>query len=735
MSDWTVVPLDRDLGSHAEEWDALNRSRFGSHPMLSSLFVNGLLREFGNGHECLCLLRDGLATRAMLIVRRRNRFLWGSFLPSQCQIGLTMVPELAMLDALVASLPGNVLMLDLLCNDPRLGGVLRHNQPPTRRTPHGLTIDIPLTGSFDDYWAARPRGLASNMRRYDRRLEQDGLSARLVRLTSVDEVDAAVARYAQLEGSGWKGRRGTALASTREQYDFYQRLLHDTAACGVAVVYELWLGDRLAASRLALCGDGMLVMLKTTYDETLANYAPGRLLLRAVIEDAFTTHAGGVVEFYTDASVDQLEWAGASRWIDHMTLFRNRAADIAYHTLKACRGPRRLRSRRAEEQPRDRPTDAVVEVYAHPDELPADARAFLQEAETRNIEFGFDWYRNLVRTVYPDHQGLRLYTLRSSGKVVALLPMRMERRWFGWRAHSLSNFYTALYEPVLAPNIKPADLLPVLVALRTDFPSLSSLMLAPMVPGSHAYLVLLEALNLDRWFSFEFFSFGNWYQPVHTDWATYLAAREGSVRSTIKRMGKKFAAEGGTLEVVSMPDHLPRAIEAYEKVYAASWKKPEPFPEFMPGLLQAYAKKGMLRLGIAWLNDQPVAAQVWIVGHGRAEIYKLAYDEQFKSFAPGTLLTALLMQQVMEVDRVSEIDYLIGDDPYKKTWVSERRERWGIVAYNLHSVAGLSGFTWEALRRVAKHLRNSMRRLRAVSEPSSAARPSAPPAAPSSPTT
>lgn len=727
---WNVIKLDGDLGIHTAAWDELNRSRFGDHPLLSSQFVNGLLRHFGKRNEHLCVLQENGAVQAMLILSRRDRFTWTSFTPSQAQLGLTMVKDIRTLDRLWDCLPGTVLQLDLLCNDPQVGGLLRDVRPPMHRLAHALTVNIELTGSFDAYWNARPRQLCKNIRRYERRVCDDGLAPRLVRLTGMDEVRAGVERYAALEGSGWKGKRGTALGSTPEQLQFYIDLMQGAAARGQAVVHELWLGEQLAASRLILHDGAMLVILKTSYDESLARYAPGRLLLRAVIEDAFATHPGGSLEFYTDASIDQLEWAGASRWIEHLTLFRNRAADVAYHAIKACRGPRRIRARRAEEPPSDRPSDCAVEVYSHPDELPEDARSFLQDAETRNIEFGFDWYRNLVRTVYRDHQGLRLYTLRRGGRLVALVPLRVERSWFGWRAYSLSNFYTALYEPVLAPNVKAADLKPIIAALHADYPSLGSVTLSPMAPGSHAYLVLLEALNIERWFSFEFFSFGNWYQPVRVAWADYLAAREGSVRSTIKRMGKKFAAEGGTLEVVSGPEGLPEAIAAYERVYAASWKKPEPFPDFMPGLLQAFAEKGMLRLGVAWLHEQPVAAQVWIVGHGRADIYKLAYDERFKSFAPGTLLTARLMQQVMEVDRVTEIDYLIGDDSYKKTWMSERRERWGIVAYNLHSVVGLFGFAGEALRRMAKHLRQVLRR-----RPEVALEPAAPVAEPSSSTT
>jgi CelD/BcsL family acetyltransferase involved in cellulose biosynthesis len=353
-------------------------------------------------------------------------------------------------------------------------------------------------------------------------------------------------------------------------------------------------------------------------------------------------------------------------------------------------------------------------VFTHPDALPADVRQFMERAEARNIEFGFDWYRNLVATVFPDHSGVRLYALRRDGKIVAVMPVRAERARFGWRAYSLSNFYTTLYEPVLAPMLKAAALLPLLAVIRRDFPRLSSLTLSPMAPGSHAHLVLLEALASDGWFPFQFFAFGNWYQPVQTDWTEYLAAREGTLRSTIKRMGKKFAADGGVLEVVTQPENLVEAIAAYEEVYAASWKNPEPFPAFMPGLLRTCAEKGALRLGLARLNGRAIAAQAWIVAHGRAEIYKLAYDEGFKAYAPGTLVTATLMQHVIEVDRVSEVDYLMGDDPYKKTWMSNRRERWGIVAYNLRSLPGLSGAVYEAAGRTVKYLAQRLRAARAA---------------------
>jgi len=84
------------------------------------------------------------------------------------------------------------------------------------------------------------------------------------------------------------------------------------------------------------------------------------------------------------------------------------------------------------------------------------------------------------------------------------------------------------------------------------------------------------------------------------------------------------------------------------------------------------------------------------VAHGRADIYKLAYDEAYKALAPGTLLTAALMEEALDVDGVREIDYLIGDDPYKATWMSQRRERFGLIAYDPLTPRGLFGLIRQA---------------------------------------
>ena len=72
------------------------------------------------------------------------------------------------------------------------------------------------------------------------------------------------------------------------------------------------------------------------------------------------------------------------------------------------------------------------------------------------------------------------------------------------------------------------------------------------------------------------------------------------------------------------------------------------------------------------------------------------------------------MKHVIEVDQVKEVDYLIGDDPHKQFWMSHRRERWGIVAYNPRTLMGALGLIREVLGRFVKSVFSGVSRKRSV---------------------
>jgi CelD/BcsL family acetyltransferase involved in cellulose biosynthesis len=326
------------------------------------------------------------------------------------------------------------------------------------------------------------------------------------------------------------------------------------------------------------------------------------------------------------------------------------------------------------------------------------------------------WFDLLQRTVFPADAGVRYVYAADGGRIVALLPLRAERHNGVRTIRALGNFYTPLFAPLILGGQESGVLKRVLEFAMGMDGRADVLTLSPMDPGSPVFQDLLAQIQALGWIPFEFFCFGNWYLPVTGDWRHYLASRSANLRSSIKRRTRRFLDAGGVLELVTGATGaaaLDTAITAFESVYSASWKRPEPFPAFMPALIRQLAAANALRLGIARLDGHPVAAQLWFVAGRKASIYKVAYDQSYASHSPGTVLTAYLLRRVIDGDGdcVEEVDFLIGDDVYKKHWMSHRRERWGIVAYNPRTLRGGALLLREVLARNAKSLRDRARQV------------------------
>jgi CelD/BcsL family acetyltransferase involved in cellulose biosynthesis len=335
--------------------------------------------------------------------------------------------------------------------------------------------------------------------------------------------------------------------------------------------------------------------------------------------------------------------------------------------------------------------------------IPHGYQSLFDQSEVTSFDLGLDWFRHLAATAIKPSTEAFLYIVLdvTNGQAVAALPVCRDQG--GKRLFSLANYYTSLYAPLVQNDLAEHALGALFETILKEDECIS-IALSPMASDQPLFAITARSLRKMGWLAFDYFCFGNWFLPVEgRSYDQYFQDLPPRLRNTMNRKSKQFFGHaGGRLEVITGGASIEHAIEAYTRIYHSSWKKPEPFPDFIPGLIRLYAGKGQLRLGMAYINEQPVAAQIWLVSHGRAAIYKLAYDTNYANLSVGSILTNYLMQHVIDVDRVREIDYLIGDEPYKQDWMSQRRERWGIVAYNPRTLRGMAGAANEISRRAAK---------------------------------
>jgi GNAT acetyltransferase-like protein len=320
-----------------DSWDSVNRRLFAGNPFFDGRFMRCLLSHFGTGTETLWVHTAGQNIDGMLVI-------WNSpsqytlFAPSQAQILPVLVEHPETIFGLVPRLSPFCLALNLPYQDPDCSRVYALGEDvKVRKEPNALTMSIEVAGTFDDYWLSRSKKLRSNIQRYLNRVAGAGLTMRLACHTDPDSIVSAFARYADLESRSWKAKGGTEVASTNIQGRFYSDLLNVFSLTESAVVYELLVGEQVAASRLCIRSSDMLVMLKTTYDESLAHLAVGRLLLFYVLQEEFATKRVKRIEFYTHASPDQLSWSTHRREIDHFTIYRYAWVGNLHRRLRARR--------------------------------------------------------------------------------------------------------------------------------------------------------------------------------------------------------------------------------------------------------------------------------------------------------------------------------------------------------------------------------------------------------------
>jgi Acetyltransferase (GNAT) domain len=698
---WEICAAKTEFPRFAKEWDQLNGALYGGHPFFDSRFIGPLLDFFGDGKEYLCIHRTNGVMSGALILQSDGFGRWSSFRPSQAQATAVLLSEAAQIESLFRRLPGFPWTIELYAVDPRYSPDFLRLELVNIASVNAHTIGIHSGLSFTDYWEQRSKNLKANVRRYFNRAEKEFATPELSEITDRAEMSAGVRRFGELETAGWKGAKGTAVSIDNPQGAFYSEVLSRFAPSNQAAIYELRVGEKLAASRLVISNGQMCIILKTTYDESLSRFAPGRVLLYRVIQARLDKSSAEAIEFYTNATRDQAEWATFGCNIQNIQLFRSQSFAIAFSTLKAIRQTLR-KENREETTPAALLAVDEVKVYASVEAF-ADNEFDLDDFSGKvNFESSLDWFDLLQKHVYTNDAGIRYYFAGGDKRPATILPLRLSKKGRVRTVESLSNYYTPLYTPLLTVDSNTLKLRDILAAASRDHGGAHVMRFAPMDIESPIYKALINELRAIDWIPFRFFCFGNWYLKVNENWEEYLKKRSANLRSRIKRMTKKFAAAGGTLEIVTGPDGIEQAIAAFHEVYSASWKFPEPYPEFIPALIHRLASLGRLRLGIARLQGRPISAQLWIVGEANASIYKVAYHESFSQYSPGTVLTSFLLQHVIDQDRVKEVDFLIGDDSYKQEWMSDHRDRWGIVAYNPRTFIGFALLLKEMFGRVAK---------------------------------
>lgn len=277
----------------ASAWEEL-AERTCAMPFMRPGWISAWWRAFGRGPlVVLTVWREGQLV-ALLPLERRGPALvatsnehtpWFAPLAADREAAETLG------SALVAQRAPRIVIDGLLADEEPSRALLDAlGAAGYRRLEHPMrSLYVPTADGWDTYLDGLSRSRRQDIRRRLRQLGSIGPVRLDVDDGTADGLQARLDAGLDLEHRGWKGSRGTAVASDAVTRRFYGDVADWAARAGILRLVTLRAGDRDVAFTMNVRARGRAYGMKMGYDPELRRYGPGVLLAYLLIEEAFTT--------------------------------------------------------------------------------------------------------------------------------------------------------------------------------------------------------------------------------------------------------------------------------------------------------------------------------------------------------------------------------------------------------------------------------------------------------------
>jgi len=161
------------------------------------------------------------------------------------------------------------------------------------------------------------RHFRHELRRFGRLLETEmGGQPELVQRTDADP--ETLRKFFALEGSGWKGKEGTAINSDDRTRAFYEQVARVSASRGYFRLHSLELNGTMAAGAFSVATNDCFYPVKICYDEALHRGCPGQVLFNSMLADCAENR---IPEFYFGGTADRYKMCWTPETIPHYNGF------------------------------------------------------------------------------------------------------------------------------------------------------------------------------------------------------------------------------------------------------------------------------------------------------------------------------------------------------------------------------------------------------------------------------
>ncbi len=158
-----------------------------------------------------------------------------------------------------------------------------------------------MRDDFDSFYSGLSRNFRKNLKKATKHIE--GLpSARINVIKGRVITDDDIARFLDLEASGWKGETGSAIEKSNRLTSFYNSLCRRLADDDILELHFLQTDTDLLAAQMGFRIGSKLTVNKIAYNESFSQFSPGNYLFLKTVEGAFNSGDITEVDCLTDMS-------------------------------------------------------------------------------------------------------------------------------------------------------------------------------------------------------------------------------------------------------------------------------------------------------------------------------------------------------------------------------------------------------------------------------------------------
>ena len=195
------------------------------------------------------------------------------------------------------------------------------------------SIYVPLAGAQGDGRPWTPGRKAEFRAKLSRRRGQLEQAGPLVQRRNAEADPEALRAFFALEASGWKGRRGSAIACQLQLEQFYTEIARAAARYGYFSLDALESGGELVSAHFGLRYRGRYFLPKAAYNENYRRFGPGLLLVEAILREC---QSRGMREFdFTGPwAQDEAQWSVKTRDQYFSYIFHRRLYGALMHSVR-----------------------------------------------------------------------------------------------------------------------------------------------------------------------------------------------------------------------------------------------------------------------------------------------------------------------------------------------------------------------------------------------------------------